>query len=119
MTFSAISKASQSSPGLTPSGTAAESSFAENKIAVIGAVLIFLMMVAGIITTTIEQRKAQRRFNDVRELANSFLFEFHDAIKDLPGSTPARELVTNKALEYLDRLAAKLAEIERFNASWL
>jgi len=46
-------------------------------------------------------------FNDVRKLANSFLFEFDDAIKNLPGSTPARSLVVKRALEYLDGLAAE------------
>jgi tetratricopeptide (TPR) repeat protein len=33
------------------------------------------------------------------------LFEIHDAIRDLPGSTAARQLIVNRALEYLDRLA--------------
>ena len=51
--------------------------------------------------------KAERRFNDVRRLASSFLFEFHDAIATLPGSTPARRLVVSKALEYLDGLAGE------------
>lgn len=40
----------------------------------------------------------------MRKLANSFLFEFHDGIKDLPGSTPARQLLLMRALEYLDSL---------------
>ena len=48
---------------------------------------------------------AERRFNDVRRLANDLLFEFHDAIADLPGSTPARELMVSRSLEYLDGLA--------------
>ena len=39
-------------------------------------------------------------------LANAFLFEIHDAIRDLPGSTPARQLLVSKGLEYLDKLAA-------------
>lgn len=51
------------------------------------------------------RRRAEARFNDVRKLANSFMFEFHDAIQDLPGSTPARELVVKRALEYIDGLA--------------
>ena len=51
--------------------------------------------------------RAERRFNDVRRLANSFLFEFHDAIAHLPGSTPARKLVVSKALEYLGGLEAE------------
>jgi tetratricopeptide (TPR) repeat protein len=46
----------------------------------------------------------------VRKLANSFLFEFEEAIRDLPGSTPARALVVRRALTYLDSLAAESAD---------
>ncbi len=53
-----------------------------------------------------EQRaRAERRFNDVRKLANSLMFEVHDSIRDLPGATPARRLLVNRALEYLDGLS--------------
>ena len=55
------------------------------------------------------EARAERRFNDVRRLANSFLFEFHDAIRDLPGSTAARALVVRRALEYLDSLSQESA----------
>ncbi len=56
-----------------------------------------------------EQRiRAERRFNDVRKLANSLMFELHDSIKDLPGSTPARKLLVSRALEYLDSLSAEV-----------
>ncbi|MEZ5318552.1 MAG: serine/threonine-protein kinase [Vicinamibacterales bacterium] len=48
---------------------------------------------------------AERRFGDVRRMANAFLFEFHDAIADLPGSLPARRLVVERGLEYLDGLS--------------
>ncbi len=57
-----------------------------------------------------QRQRAERRFADVRKLAGSFLFEFHDAIKYLPGSTRARELVTKRALEYLDSLAGESAD---------
>lgn len=50
-------------------------------------------------------RRAERNFQDVRKLANSFLFEFDDAIANLPGATTARELVVSRAIEYLDKLA--------------
>ena len=53
----------------------------------------------------IQSERAERRFEDVHQLANSVLFEIHDAIKDLPGSTPARKLLVDRALKYLDRLA--------------
>jgi tetratricopeptide (TPR) repeat protein/tRNA A-37 threonylcarbamoyl transferase component Bud32 len=54
-----------------------------------------------------QRARAERRFNDVRRLGNSFLFEFHDAIAHLPGSTPARKLVVSKALEYLGSLESE------------
>ena len=76
-----------------------------NRIAVAAAAMIVVVLSAGLFATLYQRNKAQRRFNDVRQLANSFLFEFHDAIKDLPGSTPARELVVKRAIEYLDKLA--------------
>jgi tetratricopeptide (TPR) repeat protein len=80
------------------------------------AALVALSLVAGIVATSWEARvaraeraRAERRFNDVRKLANSFLFEFHTAIQNLPGSTPARRLVVQKALEYLSGLAQESA----------
>ena len=83
-----------------------------NRAAVVAAALTFVALVAGIIGTTwqarvahAERQRAEQRFDDIRTLANSFLFELHDAIRDLPGSTPARKLLVSNALEYLDKLA--------------
>jgi serine/threonine protein kinase/predicted negative regulator of RcsB-dependent stress response len=76
-----------------------------HKAGVAAAALIVVSLLGGIIESTRQARLAERRFNDVRQLANSFLFEFHDAIETLPGSTPVRELVVKRALEYLDKLA--------------
>jgi eukaryotic-like serine/threonine-protein kinase len=56
-------------------------------------------------TALAERARADRRFKEVRELANSLMFEVHDGIKDLPGSTPVRELLVNRALRYLDSLS--------------
>ncbi len=57
----------------------------------------------------VQRSHAERRLEDVRKLATSFVFEFHDAIVNLAGATPARQLVVSKGLEYLDRLAADAA----------
>ncbi|MGA9772485.1 MAG: protein kinase [Blastocatellia bacterium] len=76
-----------------------------HKAGVLAVVLILITLIGGVAATLQQRAKAERRFNDVRQLANSFLFEFHDAIEDLPGSTPARELVVKRALEYLNSLA--------------
>ena len=52
-----------------------------------------------------EKARAERRFNDLRKLSNSLIFEVHDSLQDLPGATPARKLLLDKAVEYLDTLA--------------
>lgn len=51
------------------------------------------------------ESRANRRFDQIREMAESFLFEFQDEIHNLPGSTPAREFVVSRALMYLGKLA--------------
>lgn len=82
------------------------------RVEVAAAALITLSLAAGMAATVwqarvarAERARAERRFEDVRRLANSFLFEFHDSIKDLPGATHARELLVKRALEYLDSLS--------------
>jgi eukaryotic-like serine/threonine-protein kinase len=81
------------------------------------AALVLAALAGGIVMTVREARRAraaearaQRRFNDVRQLANSFLNEFHDSIKQLPGSTPARRLLVQKGLAYLDSLSREASE---------
>jgi non-specific serine/threonine protein kinase/serine/threonine-protein kinase len=83
-----------------------------NRTAVAAALLIAIALVAGTIGTAWQAREARReraraeqRFDEVRQLANAALFDLHDAIRDLPGSTPARQLLVSKGVEYLDRLA--------------
>jgi tetratricopeptide (TPR) repeat protein len=76
-----------------------------NRVGVAAAALVVLSLIGGIIATGWEAHRANRRFNDVRRLANSLMFELHGAIENLPGSTAARELLVKRALEYLDSLA--------------
>jgi serine/threonine protein kinase len=78
-----------------------------NKLSVAAAALVTISLVGGIIATAYQAQIASRRFRQVRHLANAFLFEFHDSVADLPGSTKARELIVKKGLEYLDGLAAE------------
>lgn len=83
-----------------------------HRVGVMAATLVILALLIDMVATAwqarvarAERARAEQRFNDVRRLANSFMFEFHDAIKDLPGATPARELLVQRAVEYLDSLA--------------
>jgi tetratricopeptide (TPR) repeat protein len=85
-----------------------------NKTALAAAALVLFILVGGIIATsreaqiaTREKARAERRFNDVRKLANNVLFDYHDAIKALPGATKVRERLLNDALNYLDSLAGE------------
>lgn len=54
-----------------------------------------------------QARLAQRRFQELHHLANSFVFDIDDKIRELPGSTLARTEVAKKAVEYLNALAAE------------
>jgi non-specific serine/threonine protein kinase/serine/threonine-protein kinase len=56
-----------------------------------------------------ERVRAERRFQQVRQLANSVLFELHDAIARTGGATEARKLLVTRALEYLDSLSREAA----------
>ena len=76
------------------------------------AVVIAGSLIAGLAGTTWqasvarrERDRANRRFNDVRALAHAVVFDIHDAIANLPGSTKARETLVRHALRYLDDLS--------------
>ena len=64
--------------------------------------LLLLTLIGGIVTTVWQARVAEGRFREVRKLAHSVLFDYHDAIALLPGSTPARAMLATDALGYLD-----------------
>ena len=88
-----------------------------NSLAVTAAALILLAIFGGLIATLwqaraaqTERAKAEKRFNEVRELANSFLFEITPEIENLPGSTRAKELLVKRALKYLDALSMDAGE---------
>ncbi len=83
-----------------------------HKLGVAAITLILVAVTGGVVATIREARiaaangrRAEQRFNDVRKLADSLMFEIHDAIDGLPGSTPARKLIVQRSLEYLDRLS--------------
>ncbi|WP_143536861.1 serine/threonine-protein kinase [Rubricoccus marinus] len=50
--------------------------------------------------------RAEERFAIAQEAAQAMLYDVHDAIAGLPGSTPARETIVERSLDYLDRLAS-------------
>jgi tetratricopeptide (TPR) repeat protein len=76
-----------------------------NRITV-SAVILAVSLILGASAVAIYQRRiAEQRFQDVRKLAHTFVFNLHDEIAKLEGSTKAREMMVGTALEYLDDLA--------------
>ena len=85
-----------------------------HRVAVTVAGLVGVLLLTGLLVTLREARIAEEQsalaaqhFASVRKLANTFIFQVHDSIKDLPGATPARDLLVTTALSYLDTLAGQ------------
>jgi non-specific serine/threonine protein kinase/serine/threonine-protein kinase len=74
-------------------------------VAVPAAAVAVALILSFAGATAWEARRSERRFAQVRGLAHSVLFELHDSIQHLPGSTAARELLVRRALEYLENLS--------------
>ncbi|MDQ6765105.1 MAG: serine/threonine protein kinase, partial [Verrucomicrobiota bacterium] len=79
-------------------------------------VAVILLILAGSVATAWQAHRAEHqkaladdRFNQVRQLAHSVLFDYHDQIAALPGSTKVRERLVKDALAYLDRLSKDAA----------
>ena len=95
-----------------------------NTAASVAAALVVLSLVGGIVMTTwqaerareqeaiaiAEKARAERRFNEVRQLARSVLFDYHDAIENLSGATAIRERLVKDGLAYLDSLAGEASD---------
>ncbi len=88
---------------------------ARNRTASVAAAVVTITLLVSVIVTAREARiarqqrsYAERRFQDLRKVANSFLFELDDAMETRP--TAARKLLVQRAREYLDSLAAEAGD---------
>ena len=54
-----------------------------------------------------ERLRAEKRFDDLRKISDSFVGEISGAIENIPGNLPARRIILNRAVEQLDALAAE------------
>jgi serine/threonine protein kinase/tetratricopeptide (TPR) repeat protein len=85
-----------------------------HRLAVASATAVTVALVGGLAATMwqahqteLQRARAERRFAEVRQLANALIFEVHDGIENLPGATPTRQLLVKRALDYFDSLAAE------------
>jgi eukaryotic-like serine/threonine-protein kinase len=78
-----------------------------NWLVVSAASAVFLALAAGVVVALWQAQRAQQRFNDVRQLANTFLFDFENSIHNVSGASNARLLIVKTASDYLSRLSAQ------------
>jgi serine/threonine protein kinase len=76
-----------------------------NRVVVALVTVALAAILAGSGVAIYQARMAQRRFQDVRKLAHTFVFDLHDEVAKLDGSTKAREMMVDTGLQYLDNLA--------------
>ncbi|MCW5963882.1 MAG: protein kinase [Bryobacterales bacterium] len=83
-----------------------------NRVAVMVGGLAVASLVGGVVASTLlanraeyERQRAEARFEDVRQLASSMIFELDADLAKLPGATGVRGKLVERALEYLDRLS--------------
>ncbi len=88
-----------------------------HRAAVAASVLVLASLCGGIVATLQQARAAraqravaERRFEEVRRLAGTFIFEVHDRVAALPGSTPVRKRIVELGLEYLERLEEEIGD---------
>ena len=89
----------------------ARKTLARHKLTAAAVAAVALALVAGGVTTAwqarvarLERDKAERRFQQVRQFADSLLFDVHDALRKLPGATEPRRLLLDRAVQFLDGL---------------
>jgi eukaryotic-like serine/threonine-protein kinase len=95
----------------------AEKFVKRNRLAVSFGAVAILMLIGGLAATMWKAREAraeralaERRFENLRRISDSLITEVHSAIRDLPGSLQARQLLLSRAKEQLDALAEESGE---------
>ncbi len=95
----------------------AEKFVTRNRAAVFAGLIIFLTLIGGIAATSWQAVRAERqralaekRFGEVRQLANNVVFKYHDEIANLQGATKVRETLITDGLQYLDSLAQEAGD---------
>jgi tetratricopeptide (TPR) repeat protein len=73
---------------------------------VVAAALVIVSLSGGLYVANRERAVAQRRFLQVRQLANQF-FALDKTIQTLPGATAARHQIVSTSMAYLEALGAE------------
>jgi len=76
-----------------------------NRFTVAAGFVALSAIAVGLLVRLEALRRAERRFNDIRKLADSLVYELPETMESVPGTLEARRLIGNRAVEYLDGLA--------------
>ena len=77
--------------------------------------MAFLVVLSVLLVEVSRQRRvAQENFDAARRLARTFMFDFHDEIEPLRGTTTARQMILSEALTYLQSVRAKAGDDPAF-----
>lgn len=97
----------------------AEKFVKRNLVSVISATLVLMSLLittVGISSQYVraehQRELAEKRFGEVRQMANNVVFKYYDEADKLTGSTKMREMMVSDALSYLDGLAQDSASDE-------
>jgi hypothetical protein len=69
--------------------------------------VMMLSLAGAAIYSRAQAQLAQRRFQDLRELANYLVFDIHSGLQRLPGSTSLQRETVEHSMAYLDGLVAE------------
>ncbi len=97
----------------------AEKFVKRHTIPVLAGVLTTVLLIGGVIVTSWQTVRAERqralaekRFAQVRQMANNVVFKYYNEAEKLDGSTTMREMMVSDATAYLDGLAQDAADDE-------
>ncbi len=72
-------------------------------------ILASLAIIAGVVGTVVQKNRAEHRYEQVRQIANSFIFKYFDEIESLPGATTISKEMAADGIKFLDDLYADAA----------
>lgn len=88
-----------------------------NRLAVSFAAIAVVLIVGGVVAAlwqSFEARRhqqiAEQRFEQVRKIANSLIFDYHDEIAKLEGTTKLREKLVADGLNYLNAVSQEAGD---------
>lgn len=77
-----------------------------NRLPVAAGLLALCAVIGGSITTAWQARRAEARYEQVRELGKYLVFDIHGGLQNVPASTALQKEVVQKATGFLDALSS-------------